>query len=153
MADEPDFYGLGVIPAIPTYIPPFDADDRYSLQLISPRSRARIHSIHAIQPLLAKVDPQDVWMHSEDAALRGIANGQRERVFNKRGATELPVRVTDRIARGAVSMKEGAWYTLNDSGTDNAGSTNVLTLDKPPPANSQTYNTCLIQVKPVRKSA
>ena len=153
MSDGPDFYGLGVIPAIPTYIPPFDADDRYPLQFILPKSMARTHAIHAIQPLLAKVDPQDVWMHSEDAALRGIADGERVRVFNERGAPELPVRVTDRIARGAVSMKEGAWYTLNDSCTDNAGSTNVLALDKPPPANSQTYNTCLIQVKPVRKSA
>ena len=33
------------------------------------------------------------------------------RVFNDRGATVLPARVTDRIARGAVSIKEGAWFT------------------------------------------
>ena len=90
------------IPAIPTWIPPHEGDPRHPLELISPKSRARTHSIHDNQPTLARVDKQDVWIHPEDAAARGIADGQPVRVFNDRGATMVPARVTDRIARGVV---------------------------------------------------
>ena len=146
---KPDLYGLGTISPIPTYRPAYEPDPRYPLQLISPKSKARTHSIHANQPEIAKVDPQDVWMHPKDAAARGISKGQLVRVFNDRGASILPVKVTDRIARGVVSIKEGAWYTPNETGVDEGGCPNVLTLDRPSPGNSTTYNTCLVEVGPV----
>ena len=111
LAANPDPYGLGHIPPIPTWIPPLDADPRYPLQLCTPKSRARTHSIHGNQEILARADRDDVWLHPADAAARGLADGQRVRVFNDRGATVLPVRVTDRIAPGVVSIKEGAWFT------------------------------------------
>ena len=41
---------------------------RYPLKLCTPKSRARTHSIHGNQPLLARVDRDDVWLHPEDAA-------------------------------------------------------------------------------------
>ena len=57
-------------------------------------------------------------MHPDDAAARGIADGAAVRVFNDRGATVLPAKVTDRIAPGVVSIKEGAWFTPDADGTD-----------------------------------
>ena len=89
--------------------------------LCSPKSRARTHSIHGNQPRLARVDPDDVWLNTDDAAARGIADGQKVRVFNDRGATVLPAKVTDRIAPGVVSIKEGAWFTPDSDGTDTQG--------------------------------
>jgi anaerobic dimethyl sulfoxide reductase subunit A len=71
------------------------------------------------------------------------------RVFNQRGATVLPVKVTGRVIPGAVSILEGAWYTPDETGTDQAGCGNVLTLDRSSPSGSQTYNTCLVEVEPV----
>ena len=50
--------------------------------LCSPKSRARTHSIHGNQPKLARVDPDDVWMHPSTPAQRGIKNGDKVRVFN-----------------------------------------------------------------------
>src|SRR5437667_838564 len=45
LAAQPDPYGLGPIPAIPTWTP--DAvDPRHPLRLLTPKSRARTHSIH-----------------------------------------------------------------------------------------------------------
>jgi len=146
LAAKPDPYGLGHISAIPTWISPFEASTRYPLKLCTPKSRARTHSIHDNQPKLARVDRDDIWLHPEDARLRGIADGERVRVFNDRGATVLPARVTDRIARGAVSIKEGAWFTPDAEGTDTRGCANVLADDRSAPCGATTYNTNLVEV-------
>ncbi len=148
LAANPDPYGLGPIPPIPTWVPLAAEDARYPLQLCTPKSRARTHSIHGNQPGLARVDPDTVWIHPKDAAARGIADRQRVRVFNDRGATMLPAQVTDRIARGVVSIKEGAWFVPNDRGTDTQGCANVLTLDRSAPCGATTYNTNMVQVEP-----
>jgi len=148
IAANPDPHGLGRIPPIPTWIPPHEADPRHPLELISPKSRARTHSTHDNQEALARVDRQDVWIHPEDAAARGIADGQMARVFNQRGATIVPARVTDRIARGVVSIKEGAWFTPGPSGADTRGCANVLTEDRASPCGAPTYNTCRVEIAP-----
>ncbi|HVH77956.1 MAG TPA: molybdopterin-dependent oxidoreductase, partial [Stellaceae bacterium] len=98
LAANPDPYGLGCIPPIPTWIPPVAATPGYALTLCTPKSRARTHSILGNQPQLARVDRDSVWMHPDDAAARGIADGDEVRIFNENGATMLPARVTDRIA-------------------------------------------------------
>ena len=123
---------------------------RYPLKLCTPKSRARTHSIHDNQPKLARVDRDDVWLHPEDARARGIADGERVRVFNDRGATVLPARVTERIARGTVSIKEGAWFTPDAAGTDTKGCANVLTDDRSAPCGATTYNTNEVDVMRLR---
>jgi anaerobic dimethyl sulfoxide reductase subunit A len=147
LAAKPDFYGLGRIPAIPTWIEPVTPETRHPLMLCSPKSRARTHSIHGNQPLLARIDPDDVWMNTEDAAARGIKNGDTVRVFNDRGSTLLPVKVTKRIAPGVVSIKEGAWFTPDGNGTDTKGCANVLADDRAAPCGATTYNTNLVEVE------
>jgi anaerobic selenocysteine-containing dehydrogenase len=111
LAAHPDPYGLGPIPPIPTWIPSPETDSRWPLELVSPKSRARTHSTHDNQPVLARADRQDVWIHPDDASRRGIADGATVRVFNDRGSTVVPAHVTDRITPGVVSIKEGAWFT------------------------------------------
>ena len=149
LAANPDPYGLGAIPPIPTWIPPLTPDARYPLQLCTPKSRARTHSVHGNQPILSRADRDDVWINTGDAAARGITDGRPVRVFNARGATILPARVTDRIAPGVVSIKEGAWFTPNVDGDDTAGCANILTDDRSAPCGATTYNTCLVEVAPV----
>ena len=68
------------------------------------------------------------------------------RIFNDRGSTMLPVKVTDHIARGVVSIKEGAWFSPNADGTDTAGCANVLADDRSAPCGATTYNTNLVEV-------
>ncbi len=99
------------------------------------------------------MDPQDVWIHPADAAARGIADGQPVRVFNDRGATVLPARVTDRIAPGVVSIKEGAWFMLDAQGVDTRGSANLLTEDRAAPSGATTYNSCLVEIAPADAQA
>ena len=146
LAANPDPYGLGVIPPIPTWIPPFRDDARFPLKLCTPKSRARTHSIHSNQPVLGRVDRDDVWLHPADAAARGIADGDVVRVFNDRGTVLLPARVTDRMAQGTVSIKEGAWFTPDGKGHDTRGCANVLTEDRSAPCGATTYNTNEVEI-------
>ena len=146
LAANPNPYGLGNIPPIPTWIAPNDDLQRFPLSLCTPKSRARTHSIHGNQPHLARVDPDAVWINPADAAARGIADGQRVRVFNDIGATILPAQVTDRIAPGVVSIKEGAWYAPGQDGTDSQGCANVLTTDRAAPCGATTYNTNQVEI-------
>ena len=147
LADNPNPYGLGVIPPIPTWFAPEDDTQRFPLSLCTPKSRARTHSIHGNQPHLARVDPDTVWMHPSDAAVRGIADGQLVRVFNEIGSTVVPAEVTRRIAPGVVSIKEGAWYTPGTDGADSQGCANVLTTDRAAPCGATTYNTNQVQIE------
>jgi len=148
LAAKPDPYGLGAIPPIPTWIED-EIDSRYPLRLVTPKSRARTHSIHGNQPILSRVDADDVWINTADATARGIVDGQAVRVFNARGATRLPARVTDRIAPGVVSIKEGAWFTPDASGADTRGCANVLTADRTSPAGAAPFNSCFVDVAPI----
>ncbi len=145
LAQNPDPYGLGPIPAIPTWIPD-PPDPRHPLRLLTPKSRARTHSIHDNQPILARADRDDVWIHPADAAARGIVDGGRVRVFNDRGATVLPARVTERIAPGVVSIKEGAWFTPDQHGEDTRGCANVLIADRASPAGASAFNSTFVDV-------
>jgi anaerobic dimethyl sulfoxide reductase subunit A len=150
LAANPDPYGLGPIPPIPTWVPPFREGSPYPLKLLTPKSRARTHSIHSNQPVLGRIDRDDVWLHPADAGPRGIADGDVVRVFNARGTVVLPARVTERIAQGAVSIKEGAWFTPDGEGTDIRGCANVLTDDRSAPCGATTYNTNQVELAPVR---
>jgi anaerobic dimethyl sulfoxide reductase subunit A len=147
LAANPDPYGLGAISPIPTWTPE-TPDARYPLRLVTPKSRARTHSIHDNQPRLARADRDDVWLHPDDAAARGIADGQRVRVFNARGATELPARVTARVAPGVMSIREGAWFALDARGDDTRGCANLLTPDLASPAGASPFNSCFVDVAP-----
>jgi len=147
IAANPDPYGLGPIPAIPTWIP-VPADPLHPLRLVTPKSRARTHSIHDNQPVLSRADRDDLWMHPDDAAARGVVDGARVWVFNARGRTAIPVRVTDRIAPGVVSIKEGAWFALDEQGRDTAGCSNLLTPDRSSPAGATPFNSCFVEVEP-----
>ncbi|MDE0941830.1 MAG: molybdopterin-dependent oxidoreductase [Alphaproteobacteria bacterium] len=149
LADNPNPYGLGEIAPIPTWVPHLDRDGTYPLRMFSSKSRARTHSIHGNQEKLAKVDPDDLWLHPDDATARGIHDGQMVRVFNENGATELLVKVTENIMFGTISMKEGAWFTPNEDGVDTEGCANAVTADVSAPCGATTYNTNFAEVRPV----
>ena len=58
-------------------------------------------------------------------------------------------RVTDRIAPGVVSIKEGAWFTPGQGGTDTQGCANVLTADRSAPSGATTYNTNEVEIEAI----
>lgn len=126
------------IPAIPKYLPAWEGPEdglisRFPLQCIGYHSKRRVHSTFENIGVLEEAAPQELWMNPADAAARGLANGDKARVFNDRGEVVITVRVTPRIMPGVVAIPQGAWWTPDTSGVDQRGSINTLTKYQPTP--------------------
>jgi anaerobic selenocysteine-containing dehydrogenase len=52
-------------------------------------------------------DRNHLYIHPEDAAVRGVAEGDRVRVHNEHGAVEVDVRLDDALMAGVVAMTHG----------------------------------------------
>jgi anaerobic selenocysteine-containing dehydrogenase len=84
---------------------PDPATDRYPLALISPASERTISST------LGELPRPDVKlrMHPDDAAARGLADGDQVRIFNELGEVHCTLNVVPSIRRGTVSLPKGIW--------------------------------------------
>jgi len=65
-------------------------------------------------------------LHPDDAAPRGIADGDMVRVHNARGEVTARARVGDIVGRGVVALPSGWWGSRSPGGT----SANALTTDE-----------------------
>jgi anaerobic selenocysteine-containing dehydrogenase len=84
---------------------PDPATPQYPLALISPSSDRTISST------LGELPRPDVklHMHPDDAAARGLANGDLVRVFNDLGEVHCTLMVAAGIRTGTVSLPKGLW--------------------------------------------
>lgn len=120
---------------------------KYPFQLVTHHYKQRTHSTYGNVPWLKEVAPQNMWLNPLDAQAKGIAHGDLVRVFNERGATVLPAKVTPRIMPGTVSIPQGAWYTPDAAGLDRGGSANILTSLRPSPlAKGNPQHTTLVDL-------
>ena len=71
------------------------------------------------------------------------------RVFNERGETRIPAKVTQRIMPGVVALHEGAWYDPDENGIDRGGCPNMLTKNMTSPGGAYNPNTALVQIEKV----
>jgi len=90
---------------------PDPATPEFPLALISPASEKTISST------LAEIPRPEVrlLMHPDDAAERGIADGDQVRVFNALGEVRCNAGLGNWIRRGTVSLSKGLWrkHTAN----------------------------------------
>jgi anaerobic selenocysteine-containing dehydrogenase len=121
------------LPALPTWTPlaegPANAGlaARYPLQCIVPPNRFFLNSSFSQSALLRRRQRAPrVMMAAADAARRGLADGDRARVFNDRGSALFSVHVTDATQPGVVVV-EGIWWHRFHPGDRNV---NVLTSDR-----------------------
>jgi anaerobic dimethyl sulfoxide reductase subunit A len=124
-------------------------EDRYPLRLITPHPRYRTHSQYDNVPWFRERERQVLWIHPQDAAERGIADGQPVCVSSPEGRVRIPTCLTEDIMPGVVCLLEGAWPSFELDGTDTAGSANVLTSTEPtqPSQGSRTHSV-LVEVHP-----
>ncbi len=142
-----------VISGLPIYAPSWEgvADPlraKYPLQMIGHHYKQRTHSTYGNVPWMIEAAPQEVWINPIDAEARGIQHGDEVYVFNDRGRTKVPAKVTRRIMPGVVSLPEGAWYTPDANGVDQNGCVNVLTKYHPSPlAKGNPQQTNLVEIE------
>ena len=88
----------------------------------------------------------------QDAAARGIADGDLVRVYNDRGQLLAGAVISDNFPPGVIRIQEGAWYgpTGPEIGAlDTYGDPNTLTLDVGTSdlAQGPSANTCLVEIE------
>jgi biotin/methionine sulfoxide reductase len=73
-------------------------------------------------------------MHPQDAAARGLRDGDIVRIFNERGACRVGLILSEGIRPGVIQLATGAWYDPEPAGggasMDKHGNPNMLTIDK-----------------------
>ncbi|HHC4813372.1 dimethylsulfoxide reductase subunit A [Klebsiella michiganensis] len=142
-----------VIDPLPIYSPGFENYDdplakKYPLQLTGFHYKARTHSTYGNVDVLKAACRQEMWINPLDAQKRGIANGDRIRIFNDRGEVHIEAKVTPRMIPGVVALGEGAWYNPDAGRVDQAGCINVLTTQRPSPlAKGNPSHSNLVQVE------
>ena len=84
---------------------PDPAESRYPLALISPATR------HTISSTFGQVRPRParLSMHPEDAAVRGLRDGDAVRIFNELGEARARLDVSDAMRPGVVFLPKGLW--------------------------------------------
>ena len=152
-----DGFGYDDCPGHPVWLEPAewlgDAARCYPLHLISHQPATRLHSQLdcAGTSLAGKVQGREALrIHPDDAAPRGIADGDVVRVFNDRGECLAGARVTRSVQPEVVVLPTGAWYDPERlGGLDRHGNPNVLTRDKGTSrlAQATTAHTALVEIE------
>jgi biotin/methionine sulfoxide reductase len=133
-------FGYNDCPPHPTWLEPAEwlgaiAAQTFPLHLVSSQPRYRLHSQMDGGPVSERgkiAGREAVAINPQDAAARGVSEGDVVRVFNNRGACLAGATLTDAVARGVVKLSCGAWYDPDDgeNGICAHGNANVLTRDR-----------------------
>ena len=96
--------------------------EKYPINIISQHPSFRTHSQYYNLPWIQEIEgPARVFLSRKDAAERGIADGDKVRIFNDRGELkDITARVGIRLKPGVAEMSSGMWVKLG-------GSINMLT--------------------------
>jgi anaerobic selenocysteine-containing dehydrogenase len=119
----------------------------YPLQLITTHSRRRIHSQFHNILWHRRIEPHVIWINPLDAKARRISNDDRVKVFNDRGATLIPAKLSQGIMPGVVCIYQGAWYEPDPQGIDSGGCANILTQGEHSPGGAFCSNSILVEVE------
>ncbi|MDD5127076.1 MAG: molybdopterin-dependent oxidoreductase [Dehalococcoidales bacterium] len=140
------------MPAIPKYVPAPEGygdplQKKYPLQLLTSHHKPATHSTLEKIPWLEETEPRRLWLSTQDAKARGIADNDEILVFNDRGKVRIRAYVTDRITPGAVCLPHGGWFEIDENGVDIGGCENTLVPRLHSPGGAWSANTALVEVR------
>src|SRR4051812_21901880 len=134
------------------YNPPAELGDealarRFPLAFLSPPARHFLNSTFANLPRFREFEREPhLDMHPEDAAARGIRDGDKVRVFNDRGDYTLKARINGKPRRGVVVAPSVWWKKHSPDGRNANNVTSQRTTDL---GGGATYYVCRVQVEKV----
>ncbi len=140
------------IDPLPFFNPPAEAGDealaaRYPLAFLSPPARHFLNSSFANLARFREFEREPhLDMHPEDAAARGIREGDRVRVFNDRGSYTLKARINAKPRRGVVVAPSVWWKKYARDGGNANNVTSQRTTDL---GGGATFYDCRVQVERV----
>jgi biotin/methionine sulfoxide reductase len=137
-----DAFGYDDCPGHPAWLEPdewlgSERAARFPLHLIANQPTPRLHGQldgggHSQASKVAGREP--IRIHPDDAAARGISDGDVVRVFTDRGACLAGAIVTDEVRPRVVNLSTGAWFDPVDPSVADSlcahGNPNVLTTDR-----------------------
>ena len=114
------------IDPLPFYIPPRESVQnapqlaaRYPLAIISPPAHNFLNSSFANLPSFVKAEKEPfLVIHPDDAAARGLNDGEMARIFNDRGSFTARARVSAKARPGVVVALSVWWKKLTRDGTN-----------------------------------
>ena len=136
-----DGFGYDDCPGHPVWIEPREwlggaLAARFPLHLVSNQPATRLHSqldASSVSTAGKVAGREAVTIHPDDAAPRGIADGDVVRLYNDRGQCLAGAQVRETVRPGVVVLPTGAWYDPAEPGTvgtlERHGNPNVLTHD------------------------
>jgi trimethylamine-N-oxide reductase (cytochrome c) len=175
-----EFYSTGLAenfpedserPPVPHYIPYGESHQesllhprakKYPLLLLSNHPRWRVHAqnddIVWLREIYKIRGPdgylyEPVWIHPEDAAKRGIKEGDIVMIYNERGAVLAAAHITHRVIPGTVSIDHGSRVDLIsvEDKIDRGGAINLICPSKTTSKNAMgmVVSAFLVEVKKV----
>jgi anaerobic selenocysteine-containing dehydrogenase len=91
-----------------------------SLELISAANHYLVNSTFAASPRHKRRGEATVLVHPEDAAERGLTDGEQVRLVNDVGEFTALLAVSDAVRRGVAATTKGLWPSAPGAGTVNA---------------------------------
>ncbi len=135
------------IDPLPFYNPPAEINQQeqnYPLAFLSPPARNFLNSSFANVARFRSLEREPhLELHPRDAAARGIADGDRVRVFNDRGSYELRARVNGRPRPGVVVAPSVWWKKHSPDGRNANNLTSQRIADL---GGGATFYDCRVQV-------
>ena len=134
-------FGYDDCPGHPAWMQPVEGAGSpimqdYPLHLVANQPATRLHSqldFGATSQASKIAGREPVRIHPDDAAARGIGDGDIVRLFNHRGGCLAGAIVSDAVRPGVLQLATGAWYDPIDPAADDPlcvhGNPNVLTRD------------------------
>jgi anaerobic selenocysteine-containing dehydrogenase len=151
-----EFYSAALerqgIDPLPFYNPPAEVADeslarRFPLAFLSPPARHFLNSSFANMARWRAFEREPhLDMHPDDAAARGIRDGDRVRVFNDRGGYTLKARVNGKPRPGVVVAPSVWWKKYARDGGNANNVTSQRTTDL---GGGATFYDCRVQVERV----
>lgn len=129
------------------YSPPVEsrlgAAGRYPLEMISSKNDNSMNSTFGNRPD-TDAETAVACIHPADASPRGIADGDRVRVYNDRGSLLLRARITAGLRSGVVRIPSTRWHKKSEDGQG----VNVLTSERLTDiGGGATFYNCLVEVE------
>lgn len=141
-------YGGTGFPAVPHYRG-LELKEEYPLRLVTPKSRYRVHSQNDNIPWFKEKEAQTLWINPADAASLKLTQGREAVISSPEGRVRVPVKITEDVMPGVVSLLAGVWPSFDADGTETRGLANVLTSTTPTePSGGPRTHSVLVRVRP-----